>query len=58
MTVEAEAMPASLMREILREHVEALLPEQALHVAKVAEQSERDQLIHMAEMLSGEQDHG
>ena len=54
MTVEAEAMPARQMREILSAHVEALLPENALHVAKIAEESERQQLEYMAEMLSRE----
>jgi hypothetical protein len=41
-TVEAEAMPAHTMRELLREEIEALLPDDALEVAKVAEQSERE----------------
>lgn len=40
-TVEAEAMPARVMRAILRSAVETLLPADALAVAKVAEQSER-----------------
>ena len=47
-TVEAEAMPARDLRELLRVHVEALLPENALHVAKVAEQSERRHIAKMA----------
>ena len=38
-TVEAEAMPAAIMRELLRENIELLLPPDALHVAKVAEES-------------------
>ncbi|MBN9133931.1 MAG: hypothetical protein J0H48_11300 [Nitrosospira multiformis] len=50
-TVEAEAMPAGIMRRILREKVEALLPENALAVAKVAEQSERAHLLEMAQLL-------
>ncbi len=48
LTVEAEAMPAQLMREILRTKIEALLPENALNVAKVAEQSEREWLNKLA----------
>jgi hypothetical protein len=52
-TVEAEAMPAGIMRRILREKVEALLPENALAVAKVAEQSERAHLLEMAQFLHG-----
>lgn len=52
MTVEAEAMPARQLREILRAHVEALLPENALRIARVTEKSERDQLTSMANLLS------
>ena len=55
-TVEAEAMPARDLRHMLRANVESLLPAHALHVAKVAEESERKQLILMAEILSGEDD--
>lgn len=40
-TVEAEAMPAKAMRELVRSHVEALLPEHALEIAKLAEAEER-----------------
>lgn len=50
-TVEAEAMPAGIMRRILREKVEALLPDNALAIAKVAEQSERSHLLEMAQFL-------
>lgn len=52
-TVEAEAMPASVLRRILRDEVEALLPQNALEVAKVAERSERAHLASMAAMLGG-----
>jgi hypothetical protein len=52
-TVEAEAMPAHLLRQLLREEIEALLPYDALTVAKVAEQSEREQIEHMARMMNG-----
>ena len=47
-TVEAEAMPARDLRALLRLHVETLLPENALHVAKTAEQSERRHIAKMA----------
>ena len=47
-TVEAEAMPARIMRELLRDEIEALLPRRALEVAKAAEQSEREQLERAA----------
>ncbi len=40
-TVEAEAMPASILRGLLRDAIEALLPEGALQAAKVAEASEQ-----------------
>lgn len=50
-TVEAEALPASILRRLLRDEVEALLPEGALQVAKVAEQSEREGLLALAEAM-------
>lgn len=50
-TVEAEAMPAATMRELVRSEVEYLLPSRALEVAKVAEQSEREHLDKMANLL-------
>jgi hypothetical protein len=53
-TVEAEAMPAGLMRDILREHIEALLPVGALDVVKVAEESEREHIERMAELLESD----
>ena len=57
-SVEAEAMPANILRGILRVEVEALLPEGALHAAKVAEQSERAHLNNMAAMFDKGQAHG
>jgi hypothetical protein len=50
-TVEAEAMPAKIMRSLVRAEVEALLPMNALFVAQVAEQSEREHLARMAELF-------
>ena len=47
-TVEAEAMPARILRRLLRGRVEALLPPGALASSKVAEQSEREQIKRMA----------
>ncbi len=55
-TVEAEAMPAHILRAMLRSNVESLLPENALHVAKVAEESERKHLLLMAEILNDDED--
>ena len=40
-TVEGEAMPAGILRGIVRDAVEALLPAKHLHAVKVAEESER-----------------
>jgi len=53
LTVEAEAMPAHLLRSIVRERVESLLPADALAVSKVAEQSEREHLRRIARMMEG-----
>lgn len=50
-TVEAEAMPAQTLRSLLRERIEALLPQGALRIAKVAEQSEREHLNVVARIL-------
>ncbi|CAA9892674.1 conserved hypothetical protein [Candidatus Methylobacter favarea] len=47
-TVEAEAMPAHCLRALLRDSIESLLPENALAVAKVAEESERKGLRALA----------
>lgn len=52
-TVEAEALPAYQLRQLLRANIETLLPEHAITVARVAEQSERDGLIRVAEILGG-----
>ena len=51
---EAEAMPAGTLRELLRMHIESLLPTDALEVAKVAEQSEREHIERMAALLDGD----
>ena len=47
-TVEAEAMPAGILRELLRAEIEDLLPPDALEVAKVAEDNEREHLRRWA----------
>jgi hypothetical protein len=52
-TVEAEAMPAHLLREMLRNAIEDLLPYGALAAAKVAEDSERQHLETMAALAAG-----
>lgn len=48
-TVEAEAMPAHILRDLLRREVESLLPAGALAVAKVAEESEAQILDWLAD---------
>jgi hypothetical protein len=53
-TVEAEAMPAGILRALLRDAVEVYLPEGALEVARVAEQSERAQLRRWADLMAGD----
>jgi hypothetical protein len=50
-TVEAEAMPAEILRRLLREEVEALLPLRALAVTKGAEESEQAYLLSLAQTL-------
>lgn len=50
-TVEAEAMPAAILRQLLRDHVEAYLPAGALAAAKVAERSEQAGLRALAGLL-------
>ena len=50
-TVESEAMPANLLRGLLRDAVESFLPPDALEVVKVAEQSEREGLYRLGEAL-------
>jgi hypothetical protein len=52
-TVEAEAMPAGILRALLRREIEALLPPRALHVAKVEERSRREHIERMAELVGG-----
>lgn len=52
-TVEAEAMPAHVLRELVRNAVEQYLPAGALRAAKVAEASERAVLMAIAEDAGG-----
>jgi hypothetical protein len=53
-TVEAEAMPAGIMRVLLREKIESLLPDDALAVTKEAEESERHRLINQVKFEDDE----
>jgi hypothetical protein len=50
-TVEAEAMPAGILRQLLRDKIEAFLPPGALAVAKAAEESEREHLTRWAALM-------
>jgi hypothetical protein len=47
-TVEAEAMPAGIMRQILRERIEELLPAGLLDTVRAAEESERSLILAAA----------
>lgn len=52
-TVEAEALPARVLRDILRDWIESFLPTDALNVTKAAEESERAILDRLAGMAGG-----
>lgn len=52
-TVEAEAMPAKLLRGLLRDTVEQFLPANALEVVRVAEDNERQGLRRLGFILDG-----
>jgi hypothetical protein len=52
-TVEAEAMPAHVLRQLLRQEIEILLPPNALAVAKAAEESERSRLNWITDAIEG-----
>ena len=49
--VEAESLPAPIMRQLLRNKIESFLPAGALEVAKAAEESERFDLLQLANTL-------
>jgi len=50
-TVEAEAMPAGILRQMLRRRIESFLPQGALDVARVAEEDERRALNVWAHLM-------
>ena len=52
-TVEAEAMPAHLLRGMLRQRIEDLLPDRALAVAKVEEESAQAYFEKWASVMQG-----
>lgn len=52
-TVEAEAMPARILRQLLRDRIESYLPDRALAVARVEEQDVQDYFDRLATMLAG-----
>ncbi|WP_419942797.1 hypothetical protein [Candidatus Palauibacter sp.] len=47
-TVEAEAMPAGILRQLVREAVEEHVPEGALEAARIAEEDEQNALFELA----------
>jgi hypothetical protein len=49
-TVEAEAMPANVLRALLRGAIEKLLPERALAIARIEEQSAREYFERIASL--------
>jgi hypothetical protein len=51
-TVEAEAMPAAILRDLLRGKIESFLPAGALEIAKAAEESEREHLRRWADLIA------
>lgn len=51
-TVEAEALPATILLSMLRAFIEAYLPEQAIEVARVAEASEREFMLKLAHTIA------
>jgi len=46
-------MPAHILRQLLVANIEEHLPVGALHVARVAERSEREHIERMASMFEG-----
>jgi hypothetical protein len=50
-TVEAEAMPAKIMRRIVRREIEQLLPQGILNTYRAVEASEREHLERMADLM-------
>ena len=50
-TVEAEAMPAGVLRQLLRDEIDRYMPIQALQVARATEQSQRAYLVELAKVL-------
>lgn len=52
-TVEAEAMPAGILRRMLRDEIERLLPPHALAVAKVEEEAAQAHFNVIADMMRG-----
>ncbi len=55
-TVEAEAMPATILRDLLEQEIIALLPSRALEIARIAEESEKSHLKYVAELLRTDAD--
>jgi hypothetical protein len=53
-TVEAEAMPAGILRHLLRTNIESLLPERALTVAKAEKESAQDYFDMLARITGQE----
>lgn len=50
-TVEAEAMPAKVLKGLVRDEIECLLPAGILRTYKIIEKSEREHLARMADLM-------
>jgi hypothetical protein len=51
---EAEAIPANILRAMLRERIESFLPPDAIKVTRVVEDSERQLINGFVSMLPGD----
>lgn len=51
-TVEAEALPAEVLLKLVREEIESYLPKGEIEAVRVAEESEREGLRTLAELVS------
>ncbi len=57
-SVEADAIPPNILREVVEQAIQAHLPEHQFQVLKAAEESERQHFMKVANMLCGKTDGG
>lgn len=53
-TVEAEAMPTGILKQLLRDQFEALIPDGQLDVVRAAEESEQAFLLNLANLVGND----